>query len=694
MRFRYLIKNSCGTGLLLVLLTAGLLGSSWASLASPAQAVIENPPAGNTDSGNSIFQPLRFGAAPGPDTHSVFDLERARILCYGPEAANDSDWPAAAAQAGEASTRWNLKDLYPDNDAWQADCERLEQILIPALAGYEGQLGDPASVLKCLQAMEDVYRSCDRIYIYAISAANLNQADSAASERLSTAISVYTGAITASAFVEPELLAQDPEYLDSLGQKPGLAPYTAYFSQLRLKQDHYLSAEEEALLASALELTQAPESIYTKLTTVDIDFDSIIELDGEETAVSEASYLSLVSDPNRELREQAYQKLMSGYMDNSCSLAAILESQVKANIFYARARNYDSALDAALDSELVPREVYNNLLDSASKNLAPLHRYTRLRACLLDLDRVAACDMITPLAADYNRSFTYSQARGIVLQGLAPLGSEYTERLEYGLNHGWVDVYPANGKISGAYATAIYDSHPFILLNFDGSYDSVLTLAHEAGHAMYFDYANSNQDYMNSSTPIVTQEIASTANELLVIDYLISQADSDDEKLFLSNLLADYIANTFYRQVMYAEFEQQIHQRVEAGEGLSPDSLNEIWSGLLKKYYGPSFQVDEYSAAGWMRIPHFYYNFYVYKYSLDIAAAQQLVTGLLSGEEGRVEAYLNFMKAGSSDVPFNVMLGAGVDLSDPALENALLERFEQALDEIEAISLKQGRLPR
>lgn len=679
MRFHSWLKKSLRSWLLLLLFVASLAGPSWSGIASTALA----------ETGNAVIAPLRIGAMPGPDTTSTF----VPNVLTAPQLNENSTSGAWAAQAGDAATKWSLADMYAGEEAWQADCDRLEQVLIPGLQQYQGRLDDPATVRKCLQAAEAMFRTADKVYNYATLAADLDQSDDAALERKSQAVSVYTRVLSASSFMDPELLAQDPAYLDSLASQPGLGLYAFYFKNLRLRQDHYLSAPEEALLASVMELTAAPENIFTKLTTVDIDFGNVVLPDQEETTVSEASYMTLISDPRRAVRQEAYQKLMSGYMDNSYTLAATLEAQVKGNIFYARARKYDSALDAALDSELLPRQVYDNLLDTASRNLAPLHRYTRLRARLLDLDKVAAFDLMAPLTPDYNRSFDYAQAQQIVLKGLAPLGSDYTDRLQYGLNHRWVDVYPAAFKISGAYATAIYDSHPYILLNYDGSYDSVLTLAHEAGHAMYFDYTNRTQPYMNAGTPIVTQEVASTLNEMLVTDYLLSQAGSDEERLYLLNLEADQIVGTFYRQLMYAEFEQQIHERVEQGEGLSPESMNAIWSALLQKYYGPSFVVDDYSACGWMRIPHFYYDFYVYKYALDLAAAQNLFSGLQSGDETRVTAYLDFLKAGSSDYPVNVLKQAGVDLNDPSMESALLDRFESVLDEIEAILVKQGQLP-
>ncbi len=609
-----------------------------------------------------------------------------------PALSSPSGSSESPASATSPANHWNLPDVYADESAWQSDCDRIDVELIPEVEKYQGMLSDPASVQKCLKAEEALYKTVEKVYLYASLQADLDQSDPAASERLSAASSVYTRAATAASYVEPELLAGDPAYLSTLAQQEGMKSYAYYFDRLIQQRAHTLSGPEESLLAAVSDLAASPNTIYTKLTTVDIQFQNI-ELPGEdETAVSEASYTTLVTNPERDVRKQAYEKLLSGYIQNSHTLAATLEAQVKADVFFARARNYDSSLEAALDSEKIPREVYDNLVDTASQRLDPLHRYVRLRAKLLNISQVSAYDLAAPLVPYSSRQFSFSEGQQTILKGLSPLGSTYTSRLDFGFKHRWVDVYPDDYKTSGAYATAAFGIHPFILMNYDGSYDSVLTLAHEGGHAMYFDCTNRSQPYINTGIPIVTHEVASTANELLVTDYLINQAGSDDEKLFLLSLLADNIVGTFYRQLMYSEFEQVIHARVEQGEGLTPENLNSLWSDLLKKYYGPGFAVDEFSAAGWLRIPHFYYNFYVYKYALDIAAAQHLVQGLESGDAAKVQSYLAFLKAGGSDYPVNVLKDAGVDLADPAMEDALLDRFESTLDEMQTILIRQGKL--
>lgn len=598
----------------------------------------------------------------------------------------------AAAQTVDSAYTWNLGDIYSSPDQWQNDCDRISRDLIPAVESHKGKLNDPAELRACLQDQENLMRALDKVYFYAGLAADLNQGDDKASERNSQASALYSKAAGAASYIEPELLALPASYLQDLQKDPFYLPYRHYFEALVKRQAHTLSAPEEALLAAAMELASGPEDIYSKLTTVEMTFPPIRNENGDIIDVTESQYINALSDPDRKFREEAYASIMDGYRGYSYTLAATLEAQVKTDVFFARARKYDTALDCALDSEEVPRSVYDNLVDGVNQNLAPLHRYVRLRQKILGLDRVRHYDMYVPLVPQVNRQFTYDDARNLVIEGLNPLGTDYTSTLKSGLNHRWVDVYPATNKSTGAFAWAIYDYHPYILLNYTGTYDGVLDLAHESGHAMEFLYTNRQQQYINSGTPLIVQEAASTTNECLVTDYLIKQAHSDEERLFLLDMAAENIVSTFYRQTMYAEFEQQIHTRVENGEGLSPETLNSMWKNLLIKYYGDAFQPDERSAAGWTRIPHFYYDFYVYKYAVDLTAARQFATGLESGDADAAARYRALLSAGSSQYPVDELKEAGVDVTTRQPIDNLVQNFNQILTDMETILKAQGRL--
>jgi oligoendopeptidase F len=401
----------------------------------------------------------------------------------------------------------------------------------------------------------------------------------------------------------------------------------------------------------------------------------------------------MLDNKDRNFRKAGFEGLYGIYDKQKNSLAATLNAEVKKNEFFAKTKKYSSAMEASLASENIPVSVYDNLVKSVNNNVDSLHKYVSLRKKVLGVDKVHLYDMYVPLTKDFEVKVPYEDGKKMILQGLAPLGQDYTDTLKDAFEKRWADVYETNNKYSGAYQWGTYDTHPYVLMNYDDSADAMLTTAHEFGHAMNSFYTNKTQKYVNSEQPIFTAEVASTSNELMMLRYLINNAKSDAEKLYYINTLAENIRSTVYTQTMYAEFEKKIHERVENGEGLSADSLSAMWKDLMVKYYGSDFQDDELANLWWARIPHFYMNFYVYKYATSMAASNQLVKNMTEGTEeskaAAIKNYRNFLTSGSADYPIETLKKAGVDVTTSESVDNLLVEFGQLVDQMDELIAKQ-----
>ncbi|WAM37329.1 oligoendopeptidase F [Caldicellulosiruptor acetigenus] len=585
--------------------------------------------------------------------------------------------------------KWNLEDIYSSPEKWNEDLNKVLNYYIPKFQNYKGKLSDKNKLLECLKLRDEMMRIADKVYVYAHMKADENQADNKANEMRSKSETMYAQVSAAVSFIQPELLRLPEKTLKSYMQDKSFADYKMYLDAVLKQKPHTLSPEGEELLALAQDFAGSPYNIFTQLKYADLTFPKIKDDKGNEIQLTEASYGKYLESKDRDFRKRAFEGIYSSFDKVKNTLAATLTAEVKKNVFFAKARKYNSALEASLAQEFIPRSVYDNLIKAVNNNIKYLHKYVELRKKVLNLDKVHIYDMYVPLVANYEMNIDYEQAKNLILEGLKPLGNDYLKVLNIAFNNRWIDVFETENKYTGGYQWGAYDTHPYILMNYNNTMDSVLTLAHELGHAINSYYTNKTQKYINSNVPIFTAEVASTTNELLMINYLLKKAKSDDERLYLLNTLVENIRGTVYTQVMYAEFEKEIHERVEKGEALSAETLSDIWGSLMKKYYGDNFEVDKLATLWWARIPHFYMNFYVYKYATSMAAANEVVKNI---EKGDTAKYIEFLKAGSSDYPINVLKKAGVDMTSTKPVDNLLTYFGQLVDEMEKILKKQGKI--
>lgn len=590
--------------------------------------------------------------------------------------------------------RWNLADIYPDQAAWEKDLARVKEVLLPKAAGYKGRLTSASAIAECLGVYEELSRVIEKAYVYAAMKSDENQADNDALEAKSRVEALYTEASAATAYIQPEILALPEAKLRQLQNEKKLAEYGQLLRTLLYQKPHTLGTAEEELLAGLGDFAGSPEEIYTQARTADLRFPTIKDAAGKDLQLSNALYGRILEHQDRAFRKRAFEGVFGSFEGIKNTLAATLAAEVKKHVYLAKVRKYPSALDASLAAEFIPRGVYDNLISSVNKNLESLHKYIALRRRVLAVDQVHLYDMYVPLVEDYEMNIPYDEARRMVAEAVTVLGPEYRKELNLGFESRWIDVYETENKMTGGYQWGSYDTHPYVLLNYTDSLDDALTLAHEMGHAINASYTNKAQRYLYSGVPIFNAEVASTVNELLLSRHLLARAKTDQERLYLLNSMVETIRGTVYTQVMYAEFELAIHERVEKGDALSAKSLREIWGGLMRKYYGPEFALDELATMWWARIPHFYMNFYVYKYATSLAAANQIVKGLGPGPDqaANQERYLEFLKAGSADFPLATLKKAGVDMTSPAAIDNLLAEFDRLVGEMEALLKKSGRI--
>lgn len=582
--------------------------------------------------------------------------------------------------------KWRLEDIYETDEAWEEDYKKLED-MIPTVEKYKGKLDRSSSyVVKCIQLVEEMQRLNDKLNVYASMRSdedNANDKYSAMADRGASLSSKLSKAIS---FIEPELLSISENKLKKYLKDKDLEDYDLYFNSLLNSKAHSLSEGEESILASTSELSSTPENVYEAFKYVDRKIGKIQGENGEEITVSPATYSRLLDHPNREIRKKAFEAEFTSYKDYINLLAASLAGDVKSNVFYANARNYDSALEASLAPNNIKPEVYDSLIEAVNNNLKPLHRYVSLRKKMLGIeDKVHYYDMYVPMIDSVSSNIPYEDAKKMVIEALNPLGEEYIKDLQMAFDSRWIDVYETQNKYSGGYSWGSYDTHPYVLLNYNGTLSEVSTLAHEMGHALNSYYSNENQPYIKADYPIFTAEVASTTNEAIMYDYLIKNAKTKEEKIYLIGSYLEQIRGSIYTQLMYAEFEKTIHEAVESGETLTASYLNKTWGNLMKKYYGEDFEVDELVKVWWARIPHFYWNFYVYQYATGLSAGIKLSDNIVNGGEEARDAYLEFLGAGASDYPVKLLQNAGVDMSTTEPVEKALQKFDELLTELETL---------
>ena len=580
---------------------------------------------------------------------------------------------------------WALEDIYPSDEAWDAAYAEAQNFS-RQISAFRGRLGSSArTLLEFLQLGETISVAFDSLYGYAQRRSDEDTAVSKYQGMSSKAISLMVAVDAAGSFETPELLAIPDEKLDQFSQElPELTVYRTYLDNLRRKRAHILSDAEEKLLASAGEISQSPDTIYSMFADADLKFPPAVDSAGNEHELTHGSYIPLMHSTDRVLRKSAFQSLYSLYGKFRNTAAAILTAQVKQLKFHADARRYPSTLHMSLDSSNVPTEVYTNLIQAVHDNMQPMYRYVALRKKLLGVDELHMYDLYTPIVADADEKIPYEQAKETVLRALAPMGEDYLNILREGFDNRWIDVYENVGKCSGAYSAGLR-VHPYVLLNYADTLDSMFTLAHEMGHAIHSYLSNKNQPVIYSDYVIFVAEVASTCNEALLMQYLLNNTTDPRKRAYLINYFLEQFRTTLYRQTMFAEFELEINRRNEAGESLTAEVYNQIYHDLNVRYFGDGIVIDPEIDLEWARIPHFYYDYYVYQYATGYAAAIALSRRILREGEPAVRDYLEFLSGGCSKDPISLLRGAGVDMATTQPITEALRLFDELIDEMEQL---------
>ncbi len=586
------------------------------------------------------------------------------------------------------SDTWDLTRLYADEEAWEKDLSALMP-MAEAVAAFAGTLGDgAATVARCLALETGLSRKMENVYTYAKMRQDEDNTLDAPQTMTDRAMSVNVAISEKLAFLQPELLSLDDAVLASYLTAAELAEYRRPLEELIRQKPHTLSAPEEQILAGMGELAASPQHIFTMLNSADMKYDPILTGDGTRLDVTNANFILLQTSEDRSIREKAFASFYAGYRSHANTLAAAYSASVKKDVFFARTRHYASALQMSLDDENIPIAVYDNLITVIRDRLPVMHRYVELRKKLLSLDALHCYDMYAPLVAELNQHYSFDQAKELVAQALKPLGDEYGQILQTGLNSRWIDVYENKGKSSGAYSWGTYDSSPYVLLNFTGTLDSVSTLAHEMGHSLHSYYSNQHQPYQTAGYKLFVAEVASTVNENLLIEYLLRQDIEDSFRLYLLNQYLENFKGTMYRQTMFAEFERETHALVESGNALNSTVLSNLYASLYEQYHGPALTMDADIRYEWSRIPHFYRPFYVYKYATGYSAAVYLSEQILSKGSSAVTPYLEFLSLGGSQDPLDSLLHAGVDMTRPEPISLALDKFDRILSDAEEIAAR------
>ncbi len=589
----------------------------------------------------------------------------------------------------EEKDKWNLGDIYPTDNDWEDDYKKAEE-LIEKADSFKGNLSESASTLyDCLETRSSLSLICDNLHQYARMNQDLDSRMSKYQAMTDRAAMLSSKASAAFSFVEPELLQIDDDTLLKMAdQFPKTDIYDFYIRELIRSRAHIRSAEVEEVLAQADMIARAPDSIFGMLDNADISYPTIKDENGEDLKLTKQRYQKIIMEcPVQSVRREANEAFLSSYKDLLNTIGATLATAVNKDVFYAKARKYETSLHNSLDAGNIPVEVYHSLLDTTESNIESLHKWMAVRKKVLGLDKLYSYDVYCPLFPDMTYSVPYDEAVKQVLEAVAPLGEKYCSDLKAGFDSRWVDVYETEGKRGGAYSWGSYSSHPFVLMNYNDTINNMFTLAHEMGHAMHSFLSNRKQPYQKAAYSIFVAEVASTLNEGLLHDYLLRKADNDKQKLFLLNRQIDNTLGTFFHQVMFARFELMIHETVEKGNALSPDLMSEMWVELTRKYNGPAVEPDDFTKYKWARIPHFYWNFYVYQYATSFAASQAILKRFLSGEDGLIEKYLGLISSGGSDYPIEQLRKCGVDMTTSDPVEATIQLFSQNVDELEKLAV-------
>ena len=585
---------------------------------------------------------------------------------------------------------WDLSTIFETDQKWEDELALLTEDTKEA-ASLEGHLLDSAeSLLNITERYLDLSRRLEKLYVYAHMKNDQDTRVAKYQEYYAKAMTLYSQLDQVFSFYEPEFMAiTEEQYKNFLSEEPKLQPYKHYFDKLLQNKDHVLSQREEELLAGAGEIFGAASETFAILDNADIVFPFVKDEDGNEVQLSHGVYMRLVESKNREVRRGAYEALYATYEQYQHTYAKTLQTNVKVQNYRAKVRNYKSAREAALAANFVPESVYDNLVSAVRKHLPLLHRYLSLRSKILGIPDLKMYDVYTPLSS-VEYSFTYEEALKKAEEALAVLGEDYLSRVKRAFSERWIDVYENQGKRSGAYSGGSYDTNAFMLLNWQDNLDNLFTLVHETGHSMHSSYTRETQPYVYGDYSIFLAEIASTTNENILTEKLLQEVQDDATRFAILNNFLDGFRGTGFRQTQFAEFEHAIHQADQNGEVLTSEFLNNLYADLNQEYYGLSKEDNPQIQYEWARIPHFYYNYYVYQYSTGFAAASALAEKIVHGSQDDRDRYIDYLKAGKSDYPLNIMRKAGVDMEKEDYLNDAFAVFERRLDEFEALVEKLG----
>jgi len=581
---------------------------------------------------------------------------------------------------------WKLEDIFASDDAWEKEFEEVKA-LIPQMEKFKGKLGESAQTLyDALQEQDELTMRVSKLYTYAHMRYDQDTTNSfyqGLNDRIKT---LYTQIASALSYVTPEILSiEESKIKQYMAEHKELKLYAHALDEITRERPHILSESEEALLAQASEVLGSSSNTFGMLNNADLEFPSIKDENGEEVEITHGRYIRFLESSDRRVRKEAFKAVYETYGKFKNTFASTLSGTVKKDNFSARVRHYNSARHSALSTNNIPEEVYDNLVKTVNDNLHLLHRYIDLRKKVLGIEELHMYDLYTPLVKDVKMEVTYEEAKDYILKGLKPLGEDYLNVLKEGFENRWVDVHENKGKRSGAYSSGTYGTNPYILMNWQDNVNNLFTLAHEFGHSVHSYYTRKTQPYPYGDYSIFVAEVASTCNEALLNDYLLKTIDDEKQRLYLLNHYLEGFRGTVFRQTMFAEFEHDVHVRAQNGEPLTPELLTKLYYDLNKKYFGDNLVIDEEIGLEWARIPHFYYNYYVYQYATGFSAAAALSKQILEEGDAAVERYVGFLKSGSSDYPIEVLKKAGVDMTTSRPIEEALAVFEEKLTEMERL---------
>ena len=591
----------------------------------------------------------------------------------------------ARSEAKEEYT-WDLTPMYATEKEWEKDVEDIKE-LTKVVSSYEGKVTKSAkNLLSVLDHLSALMQKLDKAYQYSSRLFDEDQGNSKHQSMNQKMMSLWVDVSGKTAFIDPEILATDDNTISSyMKEEEGLKLYDKYIKEIRRLKDHTLSAEIEKVAAMTGEMAQAPEEIYDAFTNVDISYPSIKDENGEEVRITDGRFVHLLESSDRRVRKDTFEAYYATYKKYLNTLAATYASEVKVRIFNSKLRGYSSNLEAAVDKNNVSPTVYKNLVESVNRNISKLHRYVSLRKKCLGVSELHMYDIYTPMIKDAAKELPFEEAQEIIKKALAVLGDDYVALLDEAFKNRWCDVYENKGKRGGAYSSCAYGTHPYMLLNYNNSLDAMFTTAHEMGHSMHSWFSNQAQPFIYSDYKIFVAEVASTCNEILLLEYLLKNCTDKKEKAYLLNHYLDSFKGTVFRQTQFAEFEMLTNEMQEKGESLNAENLCALYKEINERYYGKDMISDEEISYEWARIPHFYYNFYVYQYATSFCAAVAIAERILKEGEPAVKEYKKFLSSGCTDAPVELLKIAGVDLTTGAPIDAALSKMGEIIDELEAL---------